>query len=307
MDFITAKQAAEKWNITDRQVRILCRSGKINGAKQAGRAWLIPANANKPLDERTTRYKKPFNDLEEILDRIDKKKSKLDLLRPLTSGELARLKEEFLIEFTYNTNAIEGSTLTLQETAMVLKGMTIDQKPLKEHLEVIGHRDAFEYVLKLVQDRVPLSEKVIKEIHSLVLIDRPDDKGVYRRIPVRIMGSKHEPPQPYLVPIQMEQLMAKQADKQNGMHLVERVSIFHLLFESIHPFIDGNGRTGRLLLNLELLMGGFPAINVKFTDRKRYYACFSDYYETGSHLQMTLLVAGYLEERLDKYLGILGD
>lgn len=307
MDFITAKQAAQKWNITDRQVRILCSTGKINGAKQAGRAWLIPADAKKPLDERTTRHKKPLNDLEEILDRIDMKKSKLDLMRPLTSGELARLKEEFLIEFTYNTNAIEGNTLTLQETALVLQGLTIDRKPLKEHLEVIGHRDAFLYVLRLVQDRVPLSENVIKEIHSLVLMDRPEDKGVYRRIPVRIMGSKQELPQPYLVPVQMEQLMAKQAEMQNTLHLVERISIFHLLFESIHPFIDGNGRTGRLLLNLELLMVGFPAINVKFTDRKRYYACFSDYYETGSHLQMTLLIAGYVEEMLDKYLEILGD
>lgn len=307
MDFITAKQAAQKWNITDRQVRILCAAGKINGAKQAGRAWLIPADSKKPLDGRTTRHKEPLNDLEEILDRIDRKKSQLDLLRPLTSGELARLREEFMIEFTYNTNAIEGNTLTLQETAMVLEGMTIDQKPLKEHLEVIGHRDAFLYVLKLVQDRVPLSEKVIKEIHSLVLVDRQEDRGVYRRIPVRIMGSKHEPPQPYLVPVQMEKLMGKHADMQNIMHIVERVAIFHLLFESIHPFIDGNGRTGRLLLNLELLMDGFPAINVKFTDRKWYYTCFSDYYETGSHLQMTLLVASYVEEMLDKYLKILGD
>jgi len=303
MDFITAKQAAEKWDITDRQVRILCTAGKIKDTKLAGRSWLIPADARKPEDGRATRFRK--NKLNTLLSRIDEKKAVLDTLRPLTAGEVARLKNEFVIEFTYNTNAIEGNTLTLQETAMVLEGMTIDRKPLKEHLEVIGHKDAFEYMLQLVQDKIPLSERIIKEIHSLVLIDRPEDKGVYRRIPVRIMGAKHEPPQPYLVSVQMEQLIERHKEIRDTMHTVERVALFHLLFESVHPFIDGNGRTGRLLLNFELSLSGFPAINVKFTDRKKYYDCFSSYYETGSHEQMALLVGGYVEEMLDRYLEIL--
>jgi len=303
VDFITAKQAAEKWNITDRQVRILCATGKIKDTKQAGRSWLIPADAPKPEDGRVTRFKN--NKLNDLLSRIDEKKSVLDTLRPLTVGEVARLKDEFLIEFTYNTNAIEGNTLTLQETAMVLEGMTIDRKPLKDHLEVIGHRDAFEYMLQLVQEKVPLSERIIKEIHSLILIDRPEDRGVYRLIPVRIMGAKHEPPQPYLVSVQMEQLMQRHEEIRHAMHTVERVALFHLLFESIHPFIDGNGRTGRLLLNFELGSVGFPAINVKFSDRKNYYDCFSSYYETGSHEQMAFLVGGYVEEMLDRYLKIL--
>ncbi len=303
MDFITAKQAAEKWNITDRQVRILCAAGKIKDAKQAGRSWLIPADATKPEDGRITRFRN--NKLNAMLSRIDEKKAELDTLSLLTAGEVARLKNEFLIEFTYNTNAIEGNTLTLQETAMVLEGMTIDRKPLKEHLEVIGHKDAFEYMLQLVQNRVPLSERIIKEIHSLVLIDRPDDKGVYRRIPIRIMGAKHVPPQPYLVPVQMEQLMGRHEELGKTMHIVERAALFHLQFEGIHPFIDGNGRTGRLLLNFELSLAGFPAINVKFTDRRKYYDCFSAYYETGSHEQMALFAGGYVEEMLDSYLKIL--
>lgn len=303
MDFITAKQAAEKWGISDRQVRILCSAGKINGAKQAGRSWLIPADAPKPEDGRVSRFRN--NKLKELLSRVDEKKAVLDTLRPLTTGEVARLKDEFIVEFTYNSNAIEGNTLTLQETAMVLEGMTIDRKPLKDHLEVIGHRDAFEYMLQLVQEKVPLSERVIKEVHSLVLIDRPEDRGVYRRIPVRIMGAKHEPPEPYLVPVQMEQLMIRHEEMIRTMHLVERVALFHLLFEGVHPFIDGNGRTGRILLNFELSSAGFPAINVKFTDRKKYYDCFSSYYETGSHEQMSLLVGGYVEEMLDRYLKIL--
>lgn len=303
MDFITAKQAAENWGITDRQVRILCAAGKIKDTKRAGRSWLIPANSAKPEDGRTRRFSD--SKLKELLSRIDEKKVALDTLRPLTAGEVARLKDEFLVEFTYNSNAIEGNTLTLQETAMVLKGMTIDRKPLKDHLEVIGHRDAFEYMLQLVQERVPLSERVIKEIHSLVLNDRPEDRGVYRRIPVRIMGAKHEPPQAYLVPVQMEQLMARHEEMIKTMHPVARVALFHLLFEGVHPFIDGNGRTGRLLLNFELSSAGFPAINIKFVDRKKYYDCFSSYYETGSHDQMALLVGGYVEEMLDRYLKIL--
>lgn len=188
---------------------------------------------------------------------------------------------------------------------MVLEGMPIDRKPLKDHLEVIGHRDAFEYILQLVQDKLPLSERIIKEVHILVLIDRPEDKGVYRRIPVSIIGAKHEPPEPYLVPVQMEQLMVRNEEMIKTMHSVERVALFHLLFEGIHPFIDGNGRTGRLLLNFELSSAGFPAINVKFTDRRKYYDCFSSYYETGSHEQMALLVGGYVEEILDRYLKIL--
>lgn len=303
MDFITAKQAAEKWGVTDRQVRILCAAGKITDAKRAGRSWLIPADAQKPEDGRVNRFVN--GKLKELLSRIDEKKAALDTLRPLTAGEVARLKDEFLVEYTYNSNAIEGNTLTLQETAMVLEGITIDRKPLKEHLEVIGHRDAFEYMLQLVQDKVPLSERIIKEIHSLVLIDSPEDRGVYRRIPVRIMGARHEPPQPYLVPEKMEQLIAKHGEIVSTMHTVERVALFHLLFEGIHPFIDGNGRTGRLILNFELGSAGFPAINVKFSDRKKYYDCFSSYYETGSHEPMALLVGGYAEEMLDRYLKIL--
>lgn len=239
------------------------------------------------------------------LQRIDQKKQRLDDLRPFTTGELMRLQEEFMVEFTYNTNAIEGNTLTLQETAMVLEGLTIDQKPLKEHLEAIGHRDAFGYILRLVKDQIFLDERVIKDIHSLVLMDRPQDKGVYRSIPVRIMGSDHEPPHPLLVPEQMQELLINYEEMKKNMHPIECISVFHLLFEGIHPFVDGNGRTGRLLLNLELLQAGFPAVNIKFTERKRYYACFHEHCDTGCPHQMVSLIAQYVEEVLDRYLRML--
>ena len=235
---------------------------------------------------------------------LDQKKAILASLRPLTSGELDRLRAEFLIEFTYHSNAIEGNTLTLQETALVLEGITIDKKPLKDHLEAIGHKDAFEYLLQLVPDQTPLSERIVKELHSLVLINCPQDKGVYRAIPVKIMGAEHEPSQPYLIPIQMAELI-RDFQAMPEVHLIEKVALFHLRFESIHPFIDGNGRTGRLLLNFELMQAGFPPINVKFTDRRRYYDCFQDYYQTNTATAMIKLISDYLHETLDRYLEIL--
>lgn len=238
------------------------------------------------------------------IDRLLAKQQKLAGLRPLTSGEIDRLREHFIVENTYNSNAIEGSTLTLGETALVLKGITIDAKPLKEHLEAVGHRDAFVYVLALVQNKVPISEKIIKEIHSLVLMNKAQDKGVYRKVPVIIAGAAHTPPQPYLIMPQMEELIRKYEAMQ-GASVFERAALFHLLFEGIHPFIDGNGRTGRLLINLDLLQNGYLPISVKFTDRKRYYECFASYDKDGSSNALQTLIGEYEEAELDRYIAML--
>jgi Fic family protein len=240
-------------------------------------------------------------------DRIEELLRELNSYKPLTEGELLRSREEFLINFTYNSNAIEGNTLTLQETALIIKeGITIDKKPLKDHLEAVGHKEAWLYVEELIKQKVQLSEKVIKEIHSLVMMDRREDRGVYRRVPVTIMGAVHTPPQPYLVPSQMEQLITRYQQKMSSLHVVERVSLFHLEFEAIHPFIDGNGRTGRLLLNLELMKEGYPPINIKFGDRRRYYDCFTSYHSYGKDpSEMISLVKQYLEEELTRYVEIV--
>ncbi|MDF2546775.1 MAG: Filamentation induced by cAMP protein Fic [Anaerosolibacter sp.] len=242
-----------------------------------------------------------------IFDKIDTLLSTLNNYRPLTQGEVERLRDEFLIDFTYNSNAIEGNTLTLQETALIIKeGITIAEKPLKEHLEVIGHKEAYYYIEELVKQKTPLSEKLIKDIHSIILIDKPQDKGVYRRVPVRIMGSVHEPPQPYLVPIQMEQLVLEYEEMKKNLHPIESTALFHLKFETIHPFIDGNGRTGRLLLNLELMKEGYPAINVKFADRRKYYDCFTSYHElNGNANAFVQMVAEYVQEALERYIDIV--
>lgn len=296
--YITVKQAAEKWGISERRIRVLCAQGKINGVYQEGRGWKIPADALKPADGR-------YKSKESILLIIDKKKKELDTKRPLTEGEVIRLNEEFIVEYTYNSNAIEGNTLTLRETDLVLRGLTIDKKPLKDHMEAVGHKEAFDYVRELVKDNIPLSENIIKKIHFLVLADKKDDRGVYRRVPIRIMGAAHEPVQPYLIQPKMEQLLID--FKNSNEHIVTKLARFHIEFEAIHPFIDGNGRTGRLLVNLELMKAGYPPIDIKYMDRLAYYNAFDEYHVKHNLSAMEKLFAKYINERLDKYLKILQD
>lgn len=291
--FMTVKQASEKWGISDRRVRILCAEGKIPGAYQEGRAWKIPIDAIKPADGR-------YKTKESLLSQIDRKKKELDGKRPLTEGELARLNEEFTVEYTYNSNAIEGNTLTLRETDLVLRGLTIDQKPLKDHMEAVGHKEAFDFVTELVKEKCEINERVIKQIHYLVLADKKDDRGVYRRLPVRIMGAAHEPVQPYLIVPKMEELLRNYLASEE--HIVTKLARFHIEFEGIHPFIDGNGRTGRLLVNLELMKAGYPPIDIKFTDRIAYYNAFDEYHVKHNLKAMESLFAKYINERLDIYL-----
>lgn len=220
------------------------------------------------------------------------------MLRPLSQDETERIQKDFLIEYTYNSNAIEGNSLTLQETALVLEGITVADKPLKDHLEAVGHRDAFLYVQQLIGDHKEISEWDIKSVHSLVLIDRPDDRGVYRSVPVTIAGAFQQPPQPYLVAIQMESLVKDYT--ANQAHTLEQMAIFHLKFEGIHPFIDGNGRTGRLLMNYQLMMEGFPPIIINFADRKTYYECFDSFYRDNNTIPMIKLIVEILEKQLDR-------
>lgn len=230
----------------------------------------------------------------------------LKAMRPLNETELKRLRDEFIIENTYDSNAIEGNTLTLRETALVLEGVTIGEKPLKDHLEAIGHKEAFEYVIGLANKNTPLTESVIKDIHILVLMNDRENKGKYRSVPVRISGALHTPPQPYLVAPQMETLIADYAEAVKSKHIIEAVAKFHLRFEGVHPFIDGNGRTGRLILNLELIKAGFLPVNIKFSDRRKYYDCFDKYYgDNHTAADMIELIAKYEEAELEKRIAIL--
>lgn len=290
------KEIARLWNISERRVRVLCQEGRVEGAFKEGNIWKIPENAIKPSDKR-------INNPENLLELIDKKLKILNNMRPLTEGEVERLTEDFMVEYTYNSNAIEGNTLTLRETDMVLKGLTVGQKPLKDHIEAVSHKEAFYFILDLVKEKRDLSESIIKQIHFLVLGDKKDDRGVYRKVPVRIMGASHEPVQPYLIEPMMESLLIDYKSSQDN--LIKKLAKFHIEFEAIHPFIDGNGRTGRLLVNLELMKNGYPPIDIKFTDRIKYYDAFEEYHKKNNIKAMENLFASYVNERLDEYIKIL--
>ena len=305
MNYIKVSEAAAKWGISARRVRLLCEQGRIAGVERKGNLYMIPEDAEQPTDARTytkTSLKKSYIP---ILEQINSLKKSLDSCRPLTPAEVDAIKEVFLVEHTYNSNAIEGNTLTLQETALVLQGVTIDKKPLKDHLEVVGYKEAFQYVEELAKQDKDLSEFDIKSIHNLVLADRPEDRGTFRRVNVRIAGALTNPVQPYLIEPKIEELLNNYKVWSKTMHIVERVANFHLQFESIHPFIDGNGRTGRLIMNLQLIKEGLPAINIKFADRRKYYDAFDEYSRTGSSEAMTKLVGEAVISRLREMIEII--
>ena len=303
MEYMKVSEAAAKWGISARRVRLLCAEGRIAGVVRQGNLYMIPSDASQPSDARSNRAtKQPYS---KLLLQIDQLKEQLTHSRPLSPAEVDALREMFIVEHTYNSNAIEGNTLTLQETAMVLQGITIDRKPLKDHLEVVGYKEAFEYVEQLAKEQKPMTEYEIRAIHSLVLADRKEDRGQWRRVPVRIFGAVTTPVQPYQIEPMVGALLADMDTVYRKLHVIERVAMFHLRFESIHPFIDGNGRTGRLLMNLQLIKAGYPPINVKFTDRRRYYEAFNSYATTDSPETMVTLIAEYLKERLQSMLDII--
>lgn len=305
IEYLKVSEVAQKWGISPRRVRVLCNEGRIAGVIRKGNLYMIPGDARQPKDARTYTKTTGRKDYTPALERIESLKQQLTALRPLTPAEVEALREVFLVEHTYNSNAIEGNTLTLQETSLVLQGMTIDQKPLKDHLEVVGYKEAFEYIEQLAKEDKPLTEYDICSIHALVLAHRKEDRGQFRRVPVRIAGALTEPAQPYMIEPLINELLEDLQGKYKNMHIVEQAALFHLRFESIHPFIDGNGRTGRLLMNLQLIRAGLPPINIKFNDRKKYYDAFDSYARTGSAQTMIILIADYLIERLQEMVNIL--
>ena len=189
-----------------------------------------------------------------LLARITDKKARLDALRPLPAAALHRLREQIGVEMIYHSNAIEGSTLTLQETRLILEtGLTIGGKSLREHFEVINHKDAIEYVESISEQDTPLSAFHVRQIHRLVL-SRIDDENVgqYRRTQVRIGGAQHVPPESWEVPQRMQDWENWLHQAEHELHPVVLAAQAHHRLAAIHPFVDGNGRTARLVMNLVL-------------------------------------------------------
>jgi Fic family protein len=241
-----------------------------------------------------------------LLQVIDADKATLDAARPLPAHTLASLREKLMLEWTYHSNAIEGNTLTLRETKVVLEGITVGGKSLREHFEATNHRDAILYVESIVGGDEALSEWQIKNIHSLVLkgIDH-DEAGRYRQENVVIAGASTTPPDFLHLPEEMQALLEWHA-KAGAMHPVERAAELHTRFVKIHPFVDGNGRTGRLLLNFELMKAGYPPAIIQKEDRLAYYDALDEACVSGNYSAITQLVANAVQRSLDTYLGILG-
>lgn len=204
--------------------------------------------------------------IKKLLIEVDVLKEQLSTLRPLPGEALKKIQDALDIEYTYESNRIEGNTLTLQETALVVnEGVTISGKSMREHLEAINHTEAINYIKDIAKRDIEINERTIKEIHSLILhgIDR-ENAGRYRTVPVMISGSTYMPPQPYLIEKQMEDFMIRfKQMKEEKVHPVLVAAYLHDELVRIHPFIDGNGRTSRLLMNLYLLRNGYVIITLK--------------------------------------------
>lgn len=210
--------------------------------------------------------------MDDKLLQLEAKKKRLDNYKPLQNELIKNLEEWFRIELTYTSNAIEGNTLTRAETAMVVEeGLTISGKSLTEHQEAINHAEAFDYIQAFVnKERQELAEQDILDIHSIIL-NKIDDtnKGKYRNVPVRLKGSETILPNPLKVPELMEEFM-KWLQGENSDHPIKIAIDTHYKLVSIHPFIDGNGRTARLVLNLLLIQAGFPPAIIRKEDRSLY-------------------------------------
>ncbi|VAW56177.1 Fic domain protein, MA2133 type [hydrothermal vent metagenome] len=205
-----------------------------------------------------------------MFSKIDQLLSTLNKLRPLPAHTVKSLHEQLVLEWTYNSNAIEGNTLTLKETKVVLEGITVGGKSLREHMEAINHKEAIDYVESLVKNNDPLNEYTIKSIHQLVLknID-VDNAGIYRKENVLISGAEHTPPDYLLVSEKIDKLL--DWHKNFAGHPIERAAILHVDFVKTHPFIDGNGRTARLLMNLDLMKANLLPVVIKASERLTYY------------------------------------
>lgn len=241
------------------------------------------------------------------LDELDALKARLDSLRPLPAAAVRNLQEALVLRWTYHSNAMEGNSLTLLETKVVLEGITVGGKLLREHFEAINHRDAILYVEDVVRNAEPLSEWQIRNLHRLVLKQIDDENaGNYRKLNVAIAGARHVSPDMLLVPEQMESLMHWYDTEAAALHPVIRAARLHIDFVKIHPFIDGNGRTARLLLNLELLKAGFPAIVMPVSRRLAYYEALDTAHVEGDTGPFIELVAECVREGFEPYWHVLG-
>lgn len=240
-----------------------------------------------------------------LLVEIDHLKSQLDALRPLPEHTVRTLHEQQILEWTYHSNAIEGNTLTLKETKVVLEGITIGGKSMREHFEAINHQEAIGYVETIVSGKETLSERHIKNMHQLVLKNIDDrNAGRYRQQNVVIAGAGHTPPDFLHLPQAMRELMAWY-QSAHDLHPLTRAARLHVDFVGIHPFVDGNGRAARLLMNCELLRCGYLPVIIRVEQRLAYYDTLDTAHTTQNYAPFVQLVAEQERETLHHYLSVI--
>jgi len=243
-----------------------------------------------------------------IKDRLEKKLEILKSYRPLPGSAVKKIREQFEIEMTYNSNAIEGNSLTLKETFLVInEGITIKGKPLKDHLEAKNHKEALDYLYDLVlkNKNNSFSESLIRSFNQIVIQDIDKEwAGKYRNSEVIIMGADYKPPQAIEVPNLMLDLMAWFKNNKNKLHPVELAAIIHYKLVAIHPFFDGNGRTARLLMNVILMSSGYPLAIILKNDRKKYYDVLANA-DKGDLSFFIRFIAQAVERSLDIYIKAL--
>lgn len=306
MEYMTTNEAVKKWGISERRIRQLLQDNRIEGAIKVGNTWNIPIDANKPVDRRETKVDEFTINLDDnYFNEVDELNKKLNSKRPIPKATLKSLRESINLEWTYNSNGIEGNTLTLRETQVVLEGITIGGKSVKEHLEVINHEQAIEYLDELVKEENPITEWNIKSLHQLVLkeIDN-DNAGKYREENVKIKGATHIPPDYLTVPELMGKLILNYKE-WNKYHPIVKAALLHGELVKIHPFVDGNGRTSRLIMNLSLMNSGYLPVIIKKEKRLEYYNALDKAHITGDYTDFVKLVDELEIEMLSKYLELV--
>lgn len=243
-----------------------------------------------------------------ILNRIDKKLQLIQENRPLSPQLVAKLKEQFSFEMTYNSNAIEGNKLTLKETYLVVNdGLTVKGKSLRDHLEAKNHNEAVHFLYELIehQKRHTISEQLLRSLQQLIIKDIEDSEaGRYRKGNVLITGSSHKPPESYQVPQLMAELISWIKKNIKKMHPVELAALAHHKLVNIHPFTDGNGRTARLFMNLILLQKGYPLVVILKNDRQKYYRALEKA-DKGNFNDIEKFIAQAVERSMNMYLQVI--
>ena len=262
----------------------------------------------KEIIEKNTIYQKSTisNNLKKILDEIDLLKDTLNKFRALDHFKIAQALE---LEYIFESNRIEGNTLTHRETDLVInQGITISGKSMREHLEAINHVEALTYIKQLIERNFSCNERELLSIHNLILRGiAPEDAGRYRKVQVKLKKSDYSPPQPFLVPKQMEDYFIWMEENKNKLHPVILAAEMHERLTTIQPFLNGNGKTSRLIMNLILLQNGYVIANIKgdYETKMKYYQSLETAQATGNKDDFILLIAQTEKECMQHYLDII--